>query len=163
MQTFVILHNIRSAHNVGSVFRSADGAGVSKIYISGYTPAPIDRFGREQEEIKKTSLGATLTVSYEIYPDIQVLLKKLHTEKITVVAVEQTPKAISYTAFKPEGDTAYIFGNEVTGVEEDILALVEHHIQIPMSGAKESLNVSVCAGVILFHARDFSINEGGES
>lgn len=154
MHTFVILHNIRSAHNVGSIFRSADGAGVSKIFVSGYTPAPIDRFGREQEEIKKTSLGATLTVPYEIFSDIQVLLKKLQTEKITIVAVEQTPKAVCYTAFKPEGDTAYIFGNEVTGVEEDVLAVAEHHIQIPMSGTKESLNVSVCAGIILFHARD---------
>lgn len=154
MSTFVILHNIRSAHNVGSVFRSADGAGVSKIFLAGYTPAPVDRFGREREEILKTSLGATHTVPYEVVSDIQTLITRLAEEGVTLVAVEQTPQAIPYTSYSPQGDTAYIFGNEVTGVESDVLARAPVHIQIPMSGAKESLNVSVCAGIILFHVRD---------
>jgi 23S rRNA (guanosine2251-2'-O)-methyltransferase len=154
METFVILHNIRSAHNVGSVFRSADGAGVSKIFISGYTPAPIDRFGREREEILKTSLGATQTVPYEVVPDVHTLLASLKGKGMQIIAVEQTKKAIAYTTFTPQGDAAFIFGNEVTGVEEDVLENADVHIQIPMSGKKESLNVSVCAGVILFHFRD---------
>lgn len=154
MRTFVILHNIRSAHNVGSVFRSADGAGVSKIFLTGYTPAPTDRFGREREEIRKTSLGATHTVPYEVFPDVQVLIARLTEEGVLLVAVEQTPQAIPYTSYTPKGDTAYIFGNEVTGVEPEVLTQAQTHIQIPMSGVKESLNVSVCAGVILFHARD---------
>ncbi len=154
MRTMVILHNIRSAHNVGSVFRSADGAGVSKIFLTGYTPAPIDRFGREREEILKTSLGATHTVPYEVVPDIQELIMRLGEEGVTLVAVEQTSHAIPYTSYVPKGDTAYIFGNEVTGVEPEILPHASVHIQIPMSGMKESLNVSVCAGIVLFHMRD---------
>ncbi|QQR64743.1 TrmH family RNA methyltransferase [Candidatus Kaiserbacteria bacterium] len=154
MSTFVILHNIRSAHNVGSVFRSADGAGVSKIFLTGYTPAPVDRFGREREEILKTSLGATHTVPYEVVSDIQTLITQLGEEGVTLVAVEQTSHAIPYTSYAPQGDIAYIFGNEITGVEPEVLAYAPVHIQIPMSGLKESLNVSVCAGVILFHVRD---------
>ncbi len=154
MRTFVILHNIRSAHNVGSVFRSADGAGVSKIFLTGYTPAPIDRFGRGREEILKTSLGATHTVSYEVVPDIRTLITHLAAEGVTLVAVEQTPRAVPYTSYTPTGDIAYIFGNEITGVESEILPHASVHIQIPMSGMKESLNVSVCAGIILFYTRD---------
>lgn len=154
METFVILHNIRSAHNVGSIFRSADGAGVSKIYLTGYTPTPRDRFGRENAEIKKTSLGATETVPYAQSDDIFSLIDSLKKEGAEVVGVEQTAQAIKYTHFVPKGKVAFVFGNEVTGIEEDILSAIETHIQIPMSGEKESLNVSVCAGVILFHVRD---------
>ena len=154
MKTYVILHNIRSAHNVGSIFRSADGAGVAKIFITGYTPAPIDRFGREQTEILKTSLGATHTVPYEIVADIQTLLNRLRAEHITIVAVEQTPSAFSYTDFVPKGDVAFIFGNEVTGVEPEILAGTDVHLEISMRGKKESLNVSVCVGIILFQFRE---------
>ncbi len=147
---YVILHNVRSAHNVGSIFRTADGAGVLKVYLTGYTPAPIDRFGREQKEIFKTSLGATHTVPYEFVLDIHALIARLKEEKIAVVAVEQTKNAIDYKTFIPQGDTAFIFGNEITGVEADVLEKVNTHIVIPMQGAKESLNVSVCAGIILF-------------
>lgn len=154
METYVILHNIRSAHNVGSVFRSADGAGVTKIYITGYTPAPIDRFGRENAEIMKTSLGATKTVSYSVEQDINVVLHKLWEEDVEIIAVEQTERAVPYNTHISQKNRAFIFGNEITGVEEEVLAKVPTHLQIPMSGTKESLNVSVCAGIILFHFRD---------
>lgn len=149
----VILHNIRSAHNVGSVFRTADGAGVSKLYLTGYTPAPVDRFGRENAEIRKTSLGATESVPYESVSDVLALIEQLKSAGITVVAVEQTDDALDYRTWEPEGDTAYIFGNEVTGVEPEVLARADVHIRVPMAGKKESLNVSVCAGIILFHIR----------
>lgn len=150
---YVILHNIRSAYNVGSVFRTADGAGVSTIFLSGYTPAPKDRFGRENPEIKKTSLGATETVPFEVVPDIQALLTRLKAEGVEIVAVEQTPTAIDYKSYIPTQDCVFIFGNEVTGVEEDVLRESDVHIQLPMRGIKESLNVSVCAGIVLFHFR----------
>jgi tRNA G18 (ribose-2'-O)-methylase SpoU len=153
MRVFVILNNIRSAHNVGSVFRTADGAGVSKIFITGYTPAPIDRFGREQKEIVKTSLGATHTVPYEVIEDIHELIARLKKEGTLIVAVEQTKDAIEYKTFHPACDVAFIFGNEIEGVEESVLKDSDQHIMIPMSGMKESLNVSVCAGIILFHFR----------
>ena len=151
MNTYVILHNIRSAHNVGSVFRTADGAGVVKIFLTGYTPAPIDRFGRENKEILKTSLGATHTVPFESVPDIGSLLNRLAEEKIEIVAVEQTKKAIDYKKFTSKKDTAFIFGNEITGIEENVLEKAGTYIMIPMQGTKESLNVAVCAGIILFH------------
>ncbi len=151
MKTFVILNNIRSAHNVGSLFRTADGAGVSKIFITGYTPSPLDRFGREQKEILKTSLGATETVPYEVEENIHVVIERLKTEGVSIVAVEQTEKAIEYKKFTQETDVAFIFGNEVEGVESEVLQKTDHHIMLPMHGAKESLNVSVCAGIILFH------------
>lgn len=150
MKTFVILHNIRSAHNVGSVFRTGDGAGVSKIFITGYTPAPIDRFGRSQKEILKTSLGATATVPYEVVEDVHALIARLQGEGVSVVAVEQTKEAVDYRTVTQSHDTAFIFGNEITGVEGDVLAVADSHIMIPMHGMKESLNVSVCAGIILF-------------
>lgn len=150
MQRVAILHNIRSAHNVGSIFRTADGAGVSKIYLTGYTPAPVDRFGRPHPEIEKTSLGATNTVPYEVVSDIYTLIIRLQEEGVCVVAVEITERALPYTHFTTEKDCAFIFGNEITGVESSVLDTLDHHIFIPMLGAKESLNVSVCAGIILF-------------
>ncbi len=151
MKVYVILHNIRSAHNVGSVFRSADGAGVAKIFLTGYTPAPTDRFGRERAEIQKTSLGATHTVPYEVQPEIEDVLKTLTEAGVQIIAVEQTPQSIDYRSCTPAGDVAFVFGNEITGVEKEVLKMVDTHIEIPMAGMKESLNVSVCAGVILFH------------
>ena len=153
MAISVILHNIRSAHNVGSIFRTADGAGVPNIYLSGYTPAPLDRFGREYTEIAKTSLGATHTVRHESVPDIQVLIQKLKAAGATVVAVEQTKDAVDYRKYSVGPDTVFIFGNEITGVEPEVLAGADACVHIPMSGMKESLNVSVCAGIILFHYR----------
>ncbi len=150
MSTYVILHNIRSAHNVGSIFRTADGAGVAKIFLVGYTPQPLDRFGRIQEEIRKTSLGASESVSWEVYESIDPLLHRLKSEGCTIVAVEQHDRAIPYRTYHPHGDVAYIFGNEVEGVPHDVCEQADVVAEIPMAGMKESLNVSVAAGVILF-------------
>lgn len=152
-ETYVILHNIRSAHNVGSIFRTADGAGVSKLFLTGYTPAPTDRFGRENVEIKKTSLGATSSVLHESREDACGLLQELRTRGVTVVAIEQTSRALDYRTWKREGPTAYIFGNEITGIEPEVLERADVHLKVPMAGKKESLNVSVCTGVILFGLR----------
>lgn len=143
---------------MGAIFRSADGAGVSKIFLTGYTPAPRDRFGRENAEIKKTSLGATETVPYACGDDIFSLIESLKKEGVEVVVVEQTAQAILYTGFVPKGKVAFVFGNEVSGVESHVLDVTDTHIQIPMLGKKESLNVSVCAGIILFHMRDTQTN-----
>lgn len=151
METLVLLHNIRSAHNVGSIFRTADGAGVSQILISGYTPTPTDRFGRENPEIQKTSLGATHTVPYEIVPDVFTYLHTLKSQGYMIVGVEQTKNAIEHRTYNTQGRVVYIFGNEITGIEQEVLALTDVCIHIPMHGRKESLNVSVCAGIILFH------------
>lgn len=138
---------------MGSVFRTADGAGVSKIFLSGYTPQPTDRFGRAQAEIAKTSLGAADTVPYEVVPDIQECIARLKKDGVRVVAVEQTDSAHVYTDVSFSEDVAFIFGNEVDGVDAAVLRLCDTHMLIPMAGTKESLNVSVCAGIILFHFR----------
>jgi 23S rRNA (guanosine2251-2'-O)-methyltransferase len=147
---YVVLHDIRSHYNVGAIFRSCDGAGVAKVYLTGYTPAPIDRFGRVVPEIHKTSLGASTMVLWEQYNTTTEVITHLRSQGVTVVAVEQNPRAISLYDFAPPGDTAYIFGNEIDGVPTAICEICDHMIEIPMQGQKESLNVSVTAGIVLF-------------
>ncbi len=151
MRRFVVLHNIRSAHNVGSIFRTADGAGVSRIYLTGYTPAPSDRFGRTHEEIVKTSLGATEFVVWEQIEVIGDCLRKLRDDGVEIVAIEQHARAVDYKTFIPTKDIAFIFGNEIDGVPKEVCADADHVLMIPMQGKKESLNVSVAAGIVLFH------------
>lgn len=150
----VILDNIRSAENVGAIFRTAEGAGVSKIFLCGYTPAPIDRFGRSRRDIAKAALGAEEVMVWEQYPDALAAIKAARSEEYRVVAVEQASGAQMYYTYQPEKDTAYIFGNEVDGIEEAVLRASDAVIEIPMRGKKESLNVSVAAGVVLFRARE---------
>jgi len=146
----VILCDVRSSYNVGATFRTCEGAGVDMLYLAGYTPHPIDRFGREVGEIKKTSLGASAMVPWAAASDIEALILKLQSQGVTVVAVEQAPKAVSLYEFTPPDAVAYIFGNEITGVPPHIIALCDQAIEIPMRGKKESLNVSVTVGIVLF-------------
>ncbi len=149
----VILLNIRSTYNVGAVFRTADGAGVSKIYLVGFTPAPIDRFGRKVEKIHKTALGAEETVAFEKIEieALEALIKKIQAEGFKVVAVEQTENSVLLNNFKVPEKVVYIFGSETDGVDEKTLDLVDQVLELPMLGKKESLNVSVTAGIVLYH------------
>ena len=147
---YVILHNIRSSHNVGAIFRTSDGAGVSKIFLTGYTPAPLDRFGRPVAEIVKTSLGASAMVPWEQSVDIVPVLTTLKAEGVSIVAIEQAAQSHSLFDVVPPQNVAYIFGNEITGITSDVLALCDQVVEIPMRGQKESLNVSVTAGIVLF-------------
>ena len=151
MQTVVLLHNIRSAHNVGSIFRSADGAGVERVYLSGYTPTPIDIFGRPQKEIAKTALGAERELPWEHHASIAALIKKLKREGWHVVGVEQDKRAQHHKKFKRKQKTVFVFGNEVKGLSKPLRAHCDALVEIPMHGKKESLNVSVAAGIILFN------------
>ncbi len=149
MRTIVLLHNIRSAHNVGSIFRTADAAGVEKIVLSGYTPRPTDRFGRRQKDIAKTALGAEQTVAWEYGKTPQIFLKKLKADGWTIVGVEQDARAEDYRATLP-AKRVFVFGNEVRGISPALRAACDRIIEIPMRGKKESLNVSVTAGIVLF-------------
>jgi len=149
-QIYIILHNIRSAQNVGSVFRTSDACGVSKIFLGGYSPLPKDRFGRERKDISKASLGAEKSVAWEKYEDVGDLIEKLKKEGVEIVSVEQDKKSVDYKNFKITKSTAFVFGNEVDGVEKEILQISDKIIEIPMLGEKESLNVSVSVGVVLF-------------
>jgi len=149
-KAIVILHNIRSVYNVGAVFRTADAVGVSKIYLTGYTPAPLDRFGRERKDFAKSALGAEKVVTWEHLKQIGSVIRRLKKEGVEIIAVEQSKNSIDYKKFKPKRKTAFLFGNEVLGVSKVLLDKCDKIIEIPMRGEKESLNVSVSAGVVLF-------------
>ncbi len=147
---YLILENIRSAYNVGAIFRTADGAGVSKIFLIGYTPAPLDRFGRVQPEIQKTSLGASVEILWEHHQSSLEVTQKLKADGFKIVVVEQTPDSISLRNFIVPEKVVYIVGNEVGGVEAETINLADYVVDIPMLGFKESLNVSTATGIVLY-------------
>lgn len=151
MKKYLILENIRSAYNVGAIFRTADATGVVKIFLVGYTPRPIDRFGREQTEIAKTSLGASAEVDWEYCEQVEKVLEKIQSEKCSLVAIEQTNTSVSLSDFSLPDKVAYCLGNEIDGVSKEVLEAADTIVEIPMLGTKESLNVSVAAGVVLYH------------
>jgi len=147
----VILHNIRSLHNVGSVLRTADGAGAKKIYMTGYTPQPCDELGRVRPEIKKTALGAESAVSWEAVKNPRSLIARLKKEGFAIVALEKTPAAADYRTYIPAKKIVLVVGNEVRGISPALLSKVDSIISLPMRGKKESLNVSVACGVALYY------------
>lgn len=151
----LVLHNIRSTHNVGSIFRTAEGFGVQKIVLSGYTPHPTyindSRLPHLSEkitkQIHKTALGAEKMVPFEYYEDIDDWLRQ---NRLPIVALEQTKESQSIRDYQPPGEFALLLGEEVYGVTEELLARCDGFIEIPMSGKKESFNVSVAAGIALY-------------
>lgn len=142
----VLLDNVRSMNNVGSVFRTADAFLVEAIYLCGYTPCPPHR------DIHKTALGATETVKWEYAKDILILAAQLKKEGFTLLAVEQTTNSTSLDAFTWDGTKplALIMGNEVEGVQNDLLAICDGCLEIPQMGMKHSLNISVAAGLVMW-------------
>lgn len=149
-ESVLILPDIRSAINVGAIFRTADAVGINKIYLVGVTPRPTDQFGRIQKDIAKSALGAETWIKWEYEKDIQIILKKLKKEKFNIVALEQDEKSIDYREIKNHPKMAFILGQEVDGVDKKVLRKCDQIAEIPMSGKKESLNVSVACGVFLF-------------
>lgn len=144
----LILPNIRSGHNVGAMFRTADGVGVDKIYITGYTPYP------PHKAIDKVSLGAEKSVAWERVHNTVPLLKRLKKEGYCLVALEQTPKSVSMYTWKPKTPIALVVGNEVTGVTKNILKQCDMVVHLPMRGTKNSLNVSVAASVAMYYVSE---------
>jgi 23S rRNA (guanosine2251-2'-O)-methyltransferase len=153
-EVHLLLHDIRSAHNVGSIFRTADAAGVVKIHITGYTPAPMDAFNRPRKEIAKVALGGEKMVPWVKEEDAALCIDKLKKEGFQVIALEQAPNSIDYKNIPLEEKVLIIPGNEVEGVPQDILKLCDVVAEIPMRGGKESLNVSVSTGIALFRMLD---------
>jgi tRNA G18 (ribose-2'-O)-methylase SpoU len=153
----VVLENIRSAYNVGSVFRTADAFLLSGIYICGYTAYP------PHKEIKKTALGAEETVHWKHFKKIEDALEELRMDGYTIYSVEQAKNSIPLNQFlktsHAQQKIAVIFGNEVTGVEQSSIALSDGCIEIPQLGMKHSLNVSVAAGVVLWEMVRTRISE----
>jgi tRNA G18 (ribose-2'-O)-methylase SpoU len=149
-ENILILHNIRSVENVGAMFRTADAAGIHKIYLTGYTPTPLDRFGRKRKDLAKSALGAEEFVPSEYKKLVSTVISKLKKEKFFLVAIEQAKNSIHYKKVKLKNKNAFIVGAEVTGIPKDILEKCDVIAEIPMRGKKESLNVSVALGIVLF-------------
>lgn len=142
----VILDNIRSLNNIGSVFRSADAFLIEKVYLCGITARP------PHKDIQKTALGATETVAWEYAEDTLELVKRLQQEQVKVYAVEQAEGAVMLNDFQPapSAKCAVVFGNEVKGVQQKVVSASDGIIEIPQLGSKHSLNISVSAGVVLW-------------
>lgn len=167
----VILHNIRSVHNVASIFRTADGAGVKKIYLCGITPGPMDRFGKILPQFAKVSLGAERSVSWDKTKvtsnrgqEIRKIIDRLKDDGYKIFAVEQAKGSAPYYRVRRQAShlrqgfggqagvkkVALIFGNEVGGLPPSILKKADKILEIPMLGRKESLNVSVAFGIVVY-------------
>ena len=142
----IILDDIRSLHNIGSVFRTADAFLIEKIYLCGITAVPPNK------EIHKTALGATETVAWDYAKDVLTVIADLKKEKTAVFAIEQVENAIFLTDFKVDSEKKYalIFGNEVFGVNQDAIKMCDGTIEIPQLGTKHSLNISVSAGIVIW-------------
>ncbi len=149
----LILHNIRSAHNVGAIFRTADGAGVSHVYLSGYTPLPTDQFNRPRKDIAKTALGAELSVPWSTAKNVSSLIARLKKEGYEIVGLEQDERSVDYRSAPKKEKAALLVGNEVRGISPQLRKKCDVLIEIPMRGEKESLNVSVATGIALYALR----------
>jgi tRNA G18 (ribose-2'-O)-methylase SpoU len=146
----LILDNLRSVENTGSIFRTAEGLGVKKVVCVGTTPAPLDRFGRKRADFAKVSLGAEEMLEWEYAKEITAPIEELQEQGFAILALEQTGKAKDVKGFKAPEQFALIVGNEVEGVSAEALNACEAVLEIPMRGKKESLNVSVSTGIALF-------------
>src|ERR1039458_10305931 len=153
---YLLLDNIRSVHNVGSIFRTAETLGISKIYCLGTTPMPLDRFGNKRADFAKVSLGAENSIDWEYVENETgvALLKNFKKEKAKIVALEQSVNSVDYKLISlgafSKNKIVIILGNEVEGVSKNILELADIVAEIPLKGKKESLNVSVSAGIFLY-------------
>lgn len=141
----LVLDNVRSMHNVGSVFRTADAFLLQGIVLCGYTPVPPHR------DIQKTALGATETVEWQYFPTTTEAVAALKHEGYTVMAIEQAAQSVMLDGFRPlQTPLALVFGNEVTGVDGEVMKMVDGCIEIPQSGMKHSLNISVSTGIVVW-------------
>ncbi len=143
--SFVVLHNIRSCYNVGSIFRTSDALGVDKIFLGGYTPNPL-----KNSSIAKTALGSQDMVLWEAHWQTHHILKKLKVRGVIIIALELTSESIDLENFEPNFPFALLLGNEVTGLSKEMLKYADYVVQIPMLGEKESMNVSVSYGIGMY-------------
>jgi tRNA G18 (ribose-2'-O)-methylase SpoU len=155
-EIIVIIHNIRSTHNVGSIFRTCEGFGIQKIILSGYTPYPQTNpdarlphiYRKLTDQIHKTALGAESIVNFEYQP--QPNFEVLKQQGYKIVGLEQDKRSIMIQSYKPPEKIALLLGEEVEGITDDLRNICDDLIEIPMKGKKESFNVSVAAGIALY-------------
>ena len=143
----VVVNSIRSLHNVGSIFRTADGAGLEKIWLCGHTGYP------PQGGIAKTALGAENHIPWEYRENVLEVVRKLKKDGYQIVLLEQMQGSISHHTFKPKTPVCLVIGNEVNGIEDELVALCDAAIEIDMAGIKNSLNVAVAFGVVAYQIR----------
>lgn len=158
----LIVHNIRSCHNVGSILRTAEGLAINTVYLTGYTPYPVikdnDRRlpherAKIEQQINKTALGAQKSVNWVHALDVSDLINQLRFEHFIIIALEQTKNSVTIVDYKPLQKTAIILGSEVEGIEADIIKQADLCLQIPMFGKKESYNVCEAATMAMYHFR----------
>lgn len=157
----LLIHNVRSAYNVGSLLRTADGLGVVEVVFSGYTPYPLakkdERLPHIAEKthraIQKTALGAEKSVAWLRTNDIQTYLNKMRADGYVVAALEQTSSSRNLSEYRPPQKLVLLVGNEIDGLDADLLISINVHLQIPMLGAKESFNVAAAGAMALYHLR----------
>jgi tRNA G18 (ribose-2'-O)-methylase SpoU len=158
MKVVAILHDIRSVINVGAIFRTCDASGISKIYLTGITPTPLDRFGRIRADLAKAALGAEKTVAWEFSQNAETVLETLKKENYKIVAIEQSPTSVDYKKVREQIDSsdkiAFLVGNEVGGIPAQLLKHCDIVAEITMKGQKESLNVSTAFGIAVFRILD---------
>ncbi len=158
----LVIHNVRSTHNVGSMLRSAEGLGATYVYLTGYTPYPAhpedERLpylaNKISRQIHKTALGAETSLDWEYQADIRIVISRLKADGYTICALEQTKAAVALNTYQPPARLALIVGREVEGLEALVLSLCDQFVEIPMHGKKESLNVSVAAAIALFYCQN---------
>ena len=160
-QIVLIAHNLRSAHNVGSLIRTAEGLGLESVYLTGYTPYPrlpgdqrlphlADRVARR---INKTALGAEELVDLKHEDQLETVIALLKADGFRIIGLEQTPGSLALSEYRPAAKIALVVGREVEGLEAEVLNLCDQLIEIPMLGSKESFNVAVAAAMALYHLR----------
>jgi tRNA G18 (ribose-2'-O)-methylase SpoU len=160
-QLILIVHNVRSTHNVGSLFRTAEGLGINELILSGYTPYPKERNDNRlpyiadklDRQINKTALGAKNSLKWRHAEDIASVIADVRVKGFKVIALEQDKKSYVITDLDYEGNIALIVGNELTGLDKKVLGLCDQIIEIPMFGRKESFNVVQAAAMALFYLR----------
>lgn len=155
MPAYALLDNIRSAWNVGSMFRSADAAALAGLYLTGMTCTP------PRPDLEKTALGATLTVPWDYWRDPVAAARAVRDQGRALIVVEQVPRARDWREFTFPFPCCFVVGHEVAGVKPGIVELADHAVQIPMAGLKKSLNVAVCFGLLAFAIRSAWLDQTG--
>jgi 23S rRNA (guanosine2251-2'-O)-methyltransferase len=149
----VVLDNIRSLHNVASVFRTCDAVGAKKLYLCGITPTPLDRLGRVRPPFSKVALGAEENVEWERRASAWRVIDNLKNDGYAIYAVEQDERSVPYYSVKAKKKSALVLGHEVRGLPESVLSRADKILEIPMAGIKESLNISVAFGIVAYSLR----------
>lgn len=143
-----VLNNIRSLYNVGSMFRSADGAGLEKLYLCGITGIP------PHPKLSKTALGAEKTVPWKYFEKAELALSEAKADGFQIILLEQIAQSIPYQQFVPKGKICFVVGNEISGIAESLLPFCDQALEIEMAGLKNSLNVTVAFGILAYHFRN---------